>query len=185
MIRSPLIYALSETEAELSSNVHVTHAEESHDHFFSSIQPETFALGYSCLASTSKVHDNSVIINRESMQKMRENEHEVAEIILNVNVERTPSVFKHDARILRSADESVTISQREPRYIRAEEVIQTNDILLIRDQSVLQQRQSVVNAITTVIFEKPPQRNLLGITCLYNEKVISTKFFRITLIMNS
>lgn len=185
MIRSPLIYTLSETETEVSSNVHVTHAAESYDHYFSSIQPETFALGYSCLASTSKIHDDSVIITRESVQKMIEKEQEATEVILNVNVERTPSVFKHDARILQSADESVTISRHEPRYTRAEEVIQTNNILLIGDQRVLQQHQSVVNALTTVVFEKPSQRALHEVTCLYDEKVINAKLFRIKLISDN
>ncbi|CAG9532189.1 unnamed protein product, partial [Cercopithifilaria johnstoni] len=175
MARLPLIYTLSETEAEVSSNVHITHAAESYDHYFSSIQPEFFALGYSCLASTSKVHDDSVIITRESVQKMNEKEQEAAEVILNVNVERTPSIFKHDARILRSIDESVIISRHEPRYTRAEEVIQTNNILLIGDQRVLQQHQSMVNAVTTVVLEKPPQRALREIICLYNEKELVSK----------
>nr|CDQ05432.1 Bm6219, isoform k [Brugia malayi] len=175
MIRSPLIYTLTETETEVSSNVHVTHAAECYDHYFSTIQPETFALGYSCLASTSKIHDDSVIITRESMQKMIEREQEVTEVMLNVNVERTPSVFKHDARILRSTDESVTICRREPQSTRAEEVIQTNDILLIGDQRVLKQHQSVVNAITTVVFEKPSQRALHEITCLYDDKAYVSK----------
>ncbi|EJW74447.1 hypothetical protein WUBG_14645, partial [Wuchereria bancrofti] len=175
MTRTPLIYTLSETEAEVSSNVHVTHAAESYDHYFSTIQPETFALGYSCLASTSKIHDDSVIITRELMQKMIEREQEVAEVMLNVNVERTPSTFKHDTRILQSTDESVTICQREPQSTRAEEVIQTNDILLIGDQRVLQQHQFVVNAIATVVFEKPPQRALHEITCLYDDKAYVSK----------
>ncbi|EJD75389.1 immunoglobulin I-set domain-containing protein, variant, partial [Loa loa] len=175
MTRPPLTYTLSETEAEVSSNVHVTHATESYDHYFSTIQPETFALGYSCLASTSRVHDDSVIITRESMQKMIEREQETTEVILNVNVERTPAVFKHDARILRSIDESVTISRREPRYTRAEEVIQTNNIFLIGDQRVLQQHQSMVNAVATVVFEKPPQRALHEVICLYDEKIYVSK----------
>uniref|UniRef100_A0A0R3RRM4 Ig-like domain-containing protein n=1 Tax=Elaeophora elaphi TaxID=1147741 RepID=A0A0R3RRM4_9BILA len=170
MTRPPMTYTLSETETEVSSNVHVTHAAESYDHYFSSIQPETFTLGYSCLASTSKIHDDSVIITRESVQKMIERKQETTEVILNVNVERTPSVFKHDARILQSVGESVTVSQREPQYTRAEEVIQTRNILLVGDQRVLQQYQSMVNAVTTVVFEKPPQRALYEVTCLYDEK---------------
>ncbi|KAL3986031.1 Immunoglobulin I-set domain family protein [Acanthocheilonema viteae] len=171
MTRLPLIYTLSETEAEVSSNVHVTHAAESYDHYFSSIQPETFALGYSCLASTSKVYDDSVIITPESMQKMIEKEQEATEVVLNVNVERTPSVFKHDARILQSIDERyITVSRREPQYAKTEEVMQTNNILLIGDQRVLQQHQSVVNAVKMVVFEKPPQRALHEVTCLYDEK---------------
>uniref|UniRef100_A0A915PVQ5 Ig-like domain-containing protein n=1 Tax=Setaria digitata TaxID=48799 RepID=A0A915PVQ5_9BILA len=170
IIRPPLTY--TETEAEVSSNVNVTHAEESYEHYFSSIQPETFALGYSCIASTSKVHDDSVIITRDSMQKMMERKDEPTEtyVTLNVNVERTPVTFNHDARILRSADESVSISQHQPQYTRAEEVIQTNNIVLVRDRRTLQQRQSVVNATATIVFEKPSQRALHEVTCLYDEK---------------
>lgn len=187
MMRPSMTYTLSETETEVSSNVHITHASESYDHYFSSIQPETLVLGYSCLASTSKVHDDSVIITRESVQKVIEREQEVPEayINLNVNVERTPSLFKHDARILQSADESATISRHKPRYTRAEEVIQTNDIFLISDQHILQNRQSVINATTTVVFEKPPQRAVHEVTCLYDDKVISSKLFRIRLMIEN
>lgn len=181
----PLAYTLSETEAEVSSNVYVSHAEESYDHYFSSIQPETFALGYSCRASTSRVYDDSVIITRESMHKMIEEGNEITEVNLNVNVERIPSVFKHDARILRSISECITISQLEPQYATAEEVIQTNNIILIGDQRILRQHQVVINVVTTVVFEKPPQQALHEVTCLYDEKVMRTELFRIRVITDS
>ncbi|MCP9264542.1 Titin [Dirofilaria immitis] len=177
MIRPPLIYTLSETETEVSSNVHVTHAAESCDNYFSSIQPETFALGYSCFASTSKVLGDSVIITRESTQEMIEREQEVPEafIMLNVNVERTPALFKHSVRILQSTDENVIISRHEPRYTRTEEVIQTNNILLIGDQRILQEYQFMVTTTATVIFEKPSQRALHEVICLYDEKAHVSK----------
>ncbi|VDK72604.1 unnamed protein product [Litomosoides sigmodontis] len=168
--QAPLAYTLSETEAEVSSNVYVSHAEETYDHYFTSIQPETFALGYSCRASTSRVHDDSLIITRESMHKMIEKEHEVTGVNFNVNVVRTSPVFKHDARILRSASERVTTSGLKSQYATAEEEIETNNILLIGDQRVLRQHQVVINVVATVVFEKPPQRALHEVTCLRDEK---------------
>lgn len=177
--RTSLTFTPSESVTEVFSNVHVTHAAEFYDHYFSSIQPETLALGYSCLASTSKVRDDSVIITRESMQKMIEKEHEVVEVVLNVNVERSPAVFKHDARILWWRDASITISRPEPRYTRAEEVIQANNILLLGDQHVMHYHQSVVNALRTAVFEKPPHRGQHELTCFYDEKVIRAKLFAV------
>lgn len=182
-MRTPLTYTLSQTEAEVSSNVHVSHAAESYEHHFAVLQPETIALGYSCIASTSQVHDDSVIITREWVQKAIQRELEAqapseACVVLNVNVERAPAHFEHDTRIIQSTTERAIILGQEPRCTRTQEVMQTSDIRLVEERHLVQLRQSTVNAMTTVVLEKPRQRAIHEVTCLYDEKVNKDEFFQ-------
>ncbi|VDN18831.1 unnamed protein product [Gongylonema pulchrum] len=181
MMRIPLKYALSETEAEVSSNVHVTHTSESFEHHFAMLLPEAIALGYTCIASTSQVHDDSVILTRESAQSLMERQRIVegalpeAYAALNVNVERAPAHFAHDARIIQPISERAVLLRQRPQYTRTEEVIQASDINLVEERRIMQQYQSTVNATTTVVLEKPIQRAVHEVRCLYDEKLEVSK----------
>ncbi|VDM99834.1 unnamed protein product [Thelazia callipaeda] len=172
----PSIYYLSDIkskgEAEVFYNVHVTHTAESYRHHFAAIQPETIALGYSCFASTSKICDDSVIITHEKMQKLMEEMKEEVEVhtTLNVNVEKAPEQFTHDAHILQPFDQNVVIFGRESKHTKTEEIMQPNNIVLIEEQRVLHESQYTENAVRTVVLEKPSQHVTLEVICLCEEK---------------
>ncbi|VDM40900.1 unnamed protein product, partial [Toxocara canis] len=167
-------YVSSETESEVFSNVHVNHSEETFEHHVAFLQPQTIALGYDCRASTSKVYDDSVIIRREETTLIRSSEYYQPiekEITLNVNVEKPSLQFTHDVRILQPREMDASLLSKEPWIVRSEEIMQTTDITLTEKQRRAHGQDSTVNTCATVVIEKPPQRAIHEVTCIYDEMI--------------
>lgn len=173
-------YVSSESESEVFSNVHVNHSEETFEHHIAFLQPQTIALGYDCRASTSKVCDDSVIIRRETVAVTSERFIPTEkEVTLNVNVEKPAPQFTHDVRILQPNEAGAFLISKEKRVIRSEEVMQTTDITLTERQRRAHGTDSTVNTSATVVIEKPTQRLLHEVTCLYDDRVSLYEFFAI------
>lgn len=93
------------------------------------------------------------------------------EITLNVNVEKPTSQFTHDVRILQPNEANASLISKEKRVIRSEEVMQTTDITLTERQRRAYGTDSTVNTSATIVIEKPTQRALHEVTCLYDDRV--------------
>uniref|UniRef100_A0A914ZQC4 Titin n=1 Tax=Parascaris univalens TaxID=6257 RepID=A0A914ZQC4_PARUN len=165
-------YVSSESESEVFSNVHVNHSEETFEHHIAFLQPQTIALGYDCRASTSKVCDDSVIIRRETVAVTSEQLIPTEkEVTLNVNVEKPAPQFTHDVRILQPNEGGAFLISKEKRVVRSEEVMQTTDITLSEPQRIAHGADSTVNTSATIVIEKPTQRVLHEVTCLYDDRI--------------
>ncbi|VDK48693.1 unnamed protein product, partial [Anisakis simplex] len=162
-------YVSTETETEVHSNILVNHSEEAFEHRISFLQPRTISLGYDCRASTSKVYDDSVIIRREERRQRLEPAHK--EVTLNVNVEKPTPQFKHDVQILQQRETDISMLTNEQWFVSSEEVMQTRDITLTEKQKRAYGQDSTVNISTTIVIEKPSQRALHEVICIYDERV--------------
>ncbi|MFH4975810.1 hypothetical protein AB6A40_002519 [Gnathostoma spinigerum] len=174
-----------ESESRVRTDVNVEKPDDVFHHDVSILQPQVISVRYNCSAPTVirpvlyEVKRAKEIIQRipeEAALKLHEEN-----VTLNVNVERPPSTFAHEVRILYVDEARVSFSRRMDHIVRTQELLQTAEIHLVGKRAVDYGRHSIEDVSTTVYVEHPSESAVHQVTCLYDEILrVSSGVFHVT-----